>query len=53
MRVFSIKKYKGKYNDGYYALKKGGETLVQIEDKGEDVVLHAVDKRVKFNRREG
>lgn len=53
MRKFTIKKYKGRFNDGYYALKKGGEVLVQIEDRGEEVILHAVDKRVRFSRREG
>jgi len=53
MRQFTIKKYDGKYNDGFYALKKGGEVLVQIEDKEDEVVLHAVDKKVRFNRREG
>jgi len=53
MRRFTIKKYDGKYNDGFYALKKGGEVLVQIEDKENEIVLHAVDRRVRFNRREG
>ena len=53
MRKFTIKRYKGKYNDGFYALKKNGETLVQIEDRGDEVVLHAVSKKVKFSRREG
>lgn len=53
MRRFTIKKYDGKYNEGFYALKKDGIILVQIEDGEEEVVLHTVDKRVRFNRREG
>jgi len=52
MRRFTIKKYDGKLNNGFYALKKGGEVLVQIEDREDEVVLHAVDRRVRFNRRE-
>jgi len=51
MRKFSIKRYKGKFNNGFYALKSGGDILVQIEDKGDEIVLHAVTKKVKFNRR--
>jgi len=53
MRRFTIKKYDGKFNEGFYALKKGSEVLVQIEDRGDEVILHAVDRKVRFNRREG
>ena len=54
MRKFTIKKYDGKFNSGFYALKKDGKTIVQIEDMCDDeIVLHAVDERVKFSRREG
>jgi len=53
MRRFTIKKYDGKYNDGFYAIKRLGKVIVHIEDKEDEVVLHAIDKKVKLNRREG
>ena len=53
MRIFTIKKYEGKLNNGFYAVKKKGKIIVQIEDKDDEVVLHAIDNKVKFNRRTG
>ena len=52
MRKFTIKRYKGKYNNGFYALKKNGKTIAMIQDRDVgEIIFHAVDDRVKFNRR--
>lgn len=53
MRKFTIKKYAGKFNAGFYALKKGDDVIAQVEERANVIVLHAIDKRVRFNRREG
>jgi len=53
MRRFTIKKYDGKLNNGFYAIKRLGKTIAHIEDKEDAVIFHAIDKKVKLNRREG
>jgi len=53
MRMFTIMKFEGKLNQNFYAIKRNGEIIIHIENKDDEIVLHAIDKKVKFNRRIG